>query len=164
MPSTAATTVDSLSLCALQMAHAAAMYRWMLDPEVSRNIGLRTEPTLQKTEEWIKRASTSREFFPLAIHWNGRHIGNVIFDQIAPDGSLARLSTYLGEPDARNQGLGTQALRASIEKAFDERGLQNIWLHVHSDNQRARRVYEKLGFRGDPDRMVLRREDWRLQA
>lgn len=143
------------------MSHAEAMYRWMLDPVVSRNVGLRVEPSLEKTREWIARASQTPAVLALAIYREDRHIGNVVFDQISEDGSSSRLSIYIGEPGSRDQGLGTVAMRAALTRAFTERGFRTIWLTVNDDNARARHVYTKLGFRmNDYGRMELSGEDW----
>ncbi len=91
----------TISLSPLEMSHAAAMYKWMLDPEVSNNIGLRSEPTLLKTRDWIRSALQSESFLPFAIYWIGHHVGNIIFDQIDSKRASARLSLYIGEPEAR---------------------------------------------------------------
>ena len=38
-----------VSLVPIEPAHAENMYRWMCDPEVSDNIGLRSAPSIEKT-------------------------------------------------------------------------------------------------------------------
>ena len=137
---------NCVQLLPLADHHAEAMYRWMLDPEVSGNIGLRSEPSLQRTYDWIARATESASFMPFAIYLRDRHVGNLIFDDIAPDLESARLSIYIGEPDARNKGLGSQALQLAVEEAFAE-GFRAIWLTVHKANERALHTYLKAGFR-----------------
>ena len=42
-----------VSLAPLGPEHAGAMFRWMSDPQVSRNIGLRSEPSPERTSRWI---------------------------------------------------------------------------------------------------------------
>ena len=49
--------------------------------------------------------------------------------------------------DRPGQGLGTAALRRVVELAFGELGASRLWLDVFADNARARRVYERQGFR-----------------
>jgi RimJ/RimL family protein N-acetyltransferase len=53
----------------------------------------------------------------------------------------------IGEKDCWNQGYGTEATRLILEFAFGELGLHRVWLDVDSDNRRARRAYEKAGFK-----------------
>ena len=157
-----------VELKALAPGHASAMYRWMLDPVVSANLGLRSEPSLAKTGDWIARASQGGSFLPLAVYWMERHVGNVIFDQIAA--GSARLSVYIGESDARGKGIGTMALQAALDDVLGGGRFETVWLTVHHRNTRARHVYEKLGFLNAGEalaedipsaRMVLTRADWR---
>ena len=46
----------------------------------------------------------------------------------------------------RDRGLGTEATRLTVRHAFEEQGLNRVGLEVFDFNQRARRVYEKMGF------------------
>lgn len=137
----------TISLSPLDLSHAAAMYKWMLDPEVSKNIGLRSTPTLERTRDWIRRAQQSNSFLPFAICHMGRHVGNLIFDEIDPLRSSARLSIYIGEPDDRGKGFGTEAIRSALATVLAEPGFSMIWLTVHRDNARAFRAYSAIGFR-----------------
>jgi RimJ/RimL family protein N-acetyltransferase len=56
------------------------------------------------------------------------------------------LSIFLGA-DYVNQGLGSDALRTILRYVFQDRGLNAVCLQVAASNARARRVYEKCGFR-----------------
>ncbi|HEX2543238.1 MAG TPA: GNAT family protein [Ramlibacter sp.] len=49
-------------------------------------------------------------------------------------------------PQAQGRGLGTAAVRLALEHARSEAGLRKINLRVRSDNARAIRCYERLGF------------------
>ena len=48
---------------------------------------------------------------------------------------------------SQNKGAGTFAVRSIINHAFDNYGLHRIELEVLSDNERAKHVYEKCGFK-----------------
>ena len=155
------TSIAAIRLLPIEMRHAEAMHRWMLDPEVSRNVGLRTEPSLQKTLDWIAQTADASAFLALAIYSEDRHVGNVVFDQISENAMSARLSIYIGASDERDKGLGTMAMQSALTQAFLERDFQTIWLTVNADNARARHVYAKLGFQAaESGRMELLREVW----
>ncbi len=49
-------------------------------------------------------------------------------------------------PDYRQQGLGTQVMQWLREFAVGQ-GCSAVWLHVFGHNERALRLYEKLGYR-----------------
>lgn len=147
------------TLSRLQPLHAAAMYRWMLDPEVAENLGLRSEPTLERTQRWIESALGDPSVAPFAIEWDGRHVGNVVLDRIDAYLSSTRLSIYVGEPSARGRGIGKLALRAALDEAFAVRALNKVWLTVHESNARAIAAYVAVGFRVEGvlrDEFVLR--------
>lgn len=50
-----------------------------------------------------------------------------------------------------NAGLGQGLLRLMVHDARERLGLARVWLGVWSDNPRAMRAYEAVGFREDPD-------------
>ena len=59
------------------------------------------------------------------------------------DRSLELKRIVIAEP---GHGVGTQVLRAVIDKAFCEFLAHRLWLDVFEDNHRARHVYRSLGF------------------
>jgi RimJ/RimL family protein N-acetyltransferase len=46
----------------------------------------------------------------------------------------------------RGEGIGTRALPLLLDYAFDEREAHRVWLDVVGANERARHVYERVGF------------------
>jgi len=81
----------------------------------------------------------------------------------------------IGDREYWSRGFGTDAMRLIMQFGFYELGLYRLSLSLHSYNNRARRVYEKLGFtyegtlRGDTFRegsrtdgiyMGLLRREW----
>ena len=50
-------------------------------------------------------------------------------------------------PGGRDRGLGTEATRLIVGYGFERLGLHRISLEVYAFNPRARRAYEKAGFR-----------------
>lgn len=122
------------------------MYRWVSSPDIRRNLGLRNEPTLQRTQEWIDCARSDPTIHALAIVRAGVHIGNVVLDQIDSRLRSTRLSIYIGEAEFRGCGLGQAALRAAVGLAFKELKLNKVWLQVHCRNASAIRAYFNVGF------------------
>jgi RimJ/RimL family protein N-acetyltransferase len=137
---------EDVRLTPLAPEHAANMLRWMQDPVVRKNIGLRSEPTLRKTREWIARALRDTSVAAFAIVLDGRHVGNVILDRRDDYLSSMRLSVYVGEPDARSAGVGSTAIHQALCHAFRNQALHKVWLTVHARNDQALKAYERLGF------------------
>jgi RimJ/RimL family protein N-acetyltransferase len=59
----------------------------------------------------------------------------------------AEFAIMIGRKDHWNRGLGGRATRAMLDHAFRDLQLHRVWLHVNRDNERARHVYERVGFR-----------------
>ena len=78
----------------LGLQHTSNMFRWMSDPEVSANLGLRSEPSLEKTQSWLSKALESREILGFAIMSDGSHVGNLVFDRLDEYLSSARISFW----------------------------------------------------------------------
>jgi RimJ/RimL family protein N-acetyltransferase len=135
-----------LILTPLHARHAPAMLTWMRDPEVAENLGLRSEPSLERTLGWIARAADDPDTVPMAIEHAGQHVGNVIIDRIDRYLGTGRLSIYIGEAAARGMKLGQRSLKLAAAHAFDTLGLHKIWLTVHVHNARAIAAYTAAGF------------------
>ena len=122
------------------------MVRWLRDPYVRENVGLRATPTAERTRTWIRRARRDAATHALAVVVGGEHVGNVVLDRIDRALGTARLSVYIGEADARGSGIGRAAVEAALDIAFGELGLNKVWLIVHVENERAIRAYRSAGF------------------
>jgi RimJ/RimL family protein N-acetyltransferase len=130
----------------LKLDHAADMFCWMQDLDVSTNLGLTQTPSLEKTREWIENALKGTSIWPHAILLNGRHVGNVILDQVDLHLECARLSVYIGASEARGSGVGLTGVYHALRECFFEHGLHKVWLTVHARNTRAIRTYAALRF------------------
>jgi RimJ/RimL family protein N-acetyltransferase len=135
-----------VQLVPLRRCHAEAMYRWMCDPEVRENVGVRAEPSLERTEKWIDGALADSSVVPFAIEAGGQHVGNVVLDRIDEHLSTARLSIYVGESSVRGKGIGRAAVREAVEHAFGKLGLNKVWLTVHAHNAAGIAAYVAAGF------------------
>ena len=135
-----------VTLGPLTAANASAMLRWMRDPVVSKNLGLRSEPSEEKTAQWLERAESDPSIEARAILLDGEHVGNVVLDQIDTYLSKARLSIYIGEASARARGVGKAAVTLALELGFTHLGLHKVWLTVHVRNKAAIAAYEAVGF------------------
>lgn len=58
----------------------------------------------------------------------------------------AEFHIMIGETPNQGRGLGTFALNAMLNHAFNNLNLQRVELSVLEDNERARHLYEKCGF------------------
>jgi RimJ/RimL family protein N-acetyltransferase len=122
------------------------MYEWMCNPNVSANIGLRVEPSMDKTLAWINSTVHDPLIRANAIRFQGQHVGNVVLDHVDSYISTVRLSIYIGAPEALHSGVGLTASYLAIIVAFTQMNMHKVWLTVHERNHAAINTYTKLGF------------------
>lgn len=93
----------------------------------------------QPDEEWLKRLADHAWF---AAFGDDRPIGLVAG---AARGNAWILYSMWVAPEARGRGLA-EKLVEQVRSAAEKDGARTLWLHVAEDNDRARRVYRRLGF------------------
>ena len=84
-------------------------------------------------------------------------------------GELRAIDIWIGAPGDRGRGYGAQMMRLALERCFAPAEVAAVLIDPLETNVRARRFYERLGFRkiglrrfGDDDCVVyeMRRADW----
>ncbi|QLY39488.1 pyridoxal-phosphate dependent enzyme [Hujiaoplasma nucleasis] len=73
------------------------------------------------------------------------------FDHFIPTYHLAYIGT---NPNSKGRGLGTELIEYAVNLSDG-----NISLHVDLDNYRAKKLYEKMGFKHIYNRMIFQREE-----
>ena len=81
------------------------------------------------------------------IFLNGEAVGSVYLRDIDLDTKEAEYGIFIGEEGARGKGVGTKSAKLILKYAFEELGLEKIFLRVFKDNPSAVRSYEKAGFK-----------------
>jgi RimJ/RimL family protein N-acetyltransferase len=122
--------------------------RWTNDLEVRRGRGVRDVYSLEAQEEWYteaSRVSPTKVFFTAYDLSDLAPIGVTELRSISTTFGAAELAVSLGE--RRGQGLGSEAVRLTIDWAFNILGLYNVMLEVRDWNLGAIKAYERAGFR-----------------
>jgi aminoglycoside 6'-N-acetyltransferase len=164
----------AIALRPATLADLALLRRWDRDPDVAAATGDDGE---YEWETELPRAVAWREL--LIAEAGGRPVGML---QIivpaeeethywgdAPPG-LRAIDIWIGDAADRGRGLGTAIMRAALEHCFADASVAAVLIDPLARNTRARRFYERLGFRavgprrfGSDDCMVYRldRDAWR---
>jgi RimJ/RimL family protein N-acetyltransferase len=141
---------EKVGLALMRREDVQAFARWNQDLEFTANIGTPGEAhTLEMRQEAFERNSRVRadsvEFAVMALP-DGVLVGfGGLFD--ITRALTATLFVGIGERSYRGKGYGLEATRLICEYGFFFRSLHNIKVEVNSYNQRAIRLYERLGFR-----------------
>jgi len=127
---------------------APASYRWFANPDVTAYLPLagKSKLPLEDIKAYLARvATTDRPDLAVTIDLLDRGpIGCGGFRNF--DADAAELSLVLGEPSVWGQGLGTEAMQLLLAFAFDQLALKRVWLLVRADNQRAVKLFGRMGF------------------
>jgi len=128
----------------------ALFVRWLNDDRTTRTLALRSPLSLALEEGWFGRLLEHHGndvwHFVICRADDGRPVGAIDLHDIDHVNGSASLGIVIGDPADTNQGYGSDALRALLAFGFGELRLERIWLDVYAYNDRARRVYERVGF------------------
>ncbi len=137
-----------------------AMCSLLLDPEARVLTGSVHDEAQAQTQEspaedkllrdWYATRNDQTDRLDLAItdRATGACVGEAVLSQWDPGNESCDFRILIG-PSGRNRGLGTEATRLIIGYGFERLGLHRISLEVYAFNPRARRAYEKVGFRSE---------------
>ncbi len=130
-------------------ADAPAVQRWFSTPRVTEGLVEQRESfSDDEAGAWVERAAQAGG---ADLKW-----AVTVDDREEPAGFTAlygvgrqaapELGILIGDPDLWGQGVGTEAQRLTIARAFDELGAHRVTELILVANGAARRVVERLGF------------------
>jgi RimJ/RimL family protein N-acetyltransferase len=119
-----------------------------VDDETKRLTGSHRQFGPAELEHWYSTRGEQADRIDWAIleKSTGSWAGEVVLNDLDPDNKSCGFRILLQGPRFYGRGLGTEATRLAVEHAFAV-GVHRIELEVYDFNPRARRVYEKIGFR-----------------
>ena len=149
-----------------------------MDDDGLRLTGTHRSFTLEEIRAWFgsRHAATDRWDLSVVERATGRWIGELALLDWDADNHSCGFRIALA-PEGRDRGYGTEATRLVVDRAFADLPVHRIQLEVYAFNPRARRVYERVGFRvegvlraalrwdgeyHDTLVMGLLRDDWEL--
>ena len=125
-----------------------ALLRWLSDPEVMAFYGRPPSTLAEARGEFLEPSSLPCWRF--IIEADGRAIGEIQYSFSYADVTWsAGIDIFIGEPAARDRGLGTEAIRTVLQYLFETKGVSRVVIDPEPSNRRAIRAYEKAGFRLD---------------
>jgi RimJ/RimL family protein N-acetyltransferase len=166
-----------------ERAEIPLFVRWFSEARTSRTLAFISPLSLPLEERWfeqmLEHQGQDRWHFVICAQADDRPVGSIDLHEVDMRNGSAGLGIAIGDPDDTGRGYGSDALRAILTFGFDELRLERIWLDVYDFNERARRVYERVGFvhegtlrhalfsagsHRDIHRMAILREEWSALA
>lgn len=121
---------------------------WRNTPSVMQNFIFRQKFTPEMHRNWLATKVATGQVVQYIIEEKatGRPVGSVYYRDVDHGNHSAEYGIFIGEPDARGKGFGTETARLFTEFGFRQLGLHRISLRLLAENLPARRSYEKAGF------------------
>jgi RimJ/RimL family protein N-acetyltransferase len=152
-PEAAATPIirgDRVYLRPAERSDIATFVRWLNDAETSVYLSAYAPLSNAMEERWFEdilaRQGQDAYFFVACLLADSRPIGTVSLFRIDRTNGNAGVGIMIGEKDLLGQGLGSAAMNAIVDFGFGMLRLERIWLDVYDFNERARRMYDRIGF------------------
>jgi RimJ/RimL family protein N-acetyltransferase len=158
---------EKIFLVALEPEKMAELFNsWASDTEYWRLAN--SDPVIpfsvESIKTWLDEHLYDKDdfFFAIKTIQDNRPIGDINLTGIDWIHRNAYLGISIGEREEWGKGYGTDAVRVILRYAFNELNLQRVSLTVFDYNHRAKRAYEKAGFRMEGrQRGFLKREGQR---
>ena len=147
----------------LSASDAENIVRWRSDAAVASQLFSERPPTIAEHEAWfvsLEQGGDRREFV-IVLKDSDRPIGTIGLSNIDTERGQAEYGILIGESDCRYKGMAREASELILKYAFEELDLKRVGLNLFADNATARHLYEKLGFRVDPELATVRVKDGR---
>lgn len=126
-------------------------YEYLNDSETKRLLVNKIPyPTiLEQEEKWFESLIDSKETYNFAIEdlETGKYIGGCGINSINWLHRTATIGIFIGEKNYWGKGYGTDAVETLVKFIFEQMNLNKIKLNVFSFNERAKKCYEKCGFK-----------------
>ena len=124
------------------------LMRWLKDPDVMAFYGLPPANLAEARQIYLEPSGLPAWRF--IVEDRGRPIGEMQYYYSYTDATWsAGIDIFIGEPDARDRGRGTEAIRTVLQYLFETKGVSRVVIDPEPSNRRAIRAYEKAGFRLD---------------
>jgi RimJ/RimL family protein N-acetyltransferase len=137
--------MEEIRLRPMLAEHVGATFGWLEDGDLRAAIDSRGAPEPEEHAAYWARRLAAKDEEAYAVTAGGRHVGNggLLVD---PRRRKAELWLYIGEPASRGAGVGREAARLLLERAFAGLGLRRAAVRVVSTNPAAVRFWRSLGF------------------
>jgi RimJ/RimL family protein N-acetyltransferase len=132
----------------LEIKDLALRVKWINDREVSKTLMFDYPTSVAKTEKWFQNTlmDDSKKNFSIIRIDTDAVVGMAGLLDIDQKHKRAQLYITIGEKDNWGKGIATEVIPILLRYGFEELGLNKIYLYTLPSNERARQLYERIGF------------------
>lgn len=142
-----------ITLRPFEKKDAKRMYEIINIPEVLYLTGsvesseetIKSDISIKQIEDWYGSLSYADNRLDLAIEYRGKVIGEVVLNDYNEDESEINFRVLM-DTEYTSKGIGFIAISMFLDYACKNLDIKKIVLGVYEFNERAKYVYEKIGF------------------
>ncbi len=141
---------DRIYLSPRSIEDAEIYTKWMNDFEVTDYTGRSaTVLTLDAEKKYLenKNINSDATAFAIVDLKTDEMVGTLSLENVNYNHRTAVLGIFIGNPDYRSNGYGTEAIKLLLDYGFNYMNLNSVNLSVLDCNERAIKCYKKCGFK-----------------
>ena len=130
---------------------AEDMYKYASDPDVGPIAGWPPHQSVEESLDVIRNVLNGQEAYALCLKEDGKAIGAIELklnghNDLSDRDDECELGYWIGKP-FWGQGLMPEAAMEMLRHAFEDCGMQKVWVGYYEGNTKSKRVQEKCRFR-----------------
>jgi RimJ/RimL family protein N-acetyltransferase len=143
---------NKVRLVPLEQNHLDSIMEGWNNPEMRKFLGGYIPHSRETEKEWIQstleKMKNRTEFvFVIEKLLDDSFLGTVAIHGIDWLSRTGDVGIAIHKPENWNKGYGTEAMQLLIEFCWTSLNMRRLELSVHDFNERAKKLYEKLGFK-----------------
>ena len=149
--STLSTQTERLILRRWNENDAEDLFKYASDPDVGPIAGWPAHQSIDESRDVIKNVLSGKETYAICLKEDGKAIGAIELklnghtDMTNRDDEC-EMGYWLGKP-FWGQGIMPEAVKEMLRHAFEDCGMQKVWIGYYEGNTKSKRVQEKCGFK-----------------
>ncbi len=139
---------DNLIYKPVSLDHLSQNYvNWLNDFDVYKYMETGGNYTIEELKSFLTEIEKKQIlFWGIHLKKSNQHIGNIKIDPVNTKHGTAEYGIMIGEKQEWGKGYAKEATLEIINYCFEELRIRKITLGVISENSKAVKLYEKIGF------------------
>ena len=130
---------------------AEDLYKYASDPDVGPIAGWPPHQSVDESRDVIKNVLSGKEAYAICLKEDGKAVGAIELKlnghtDMTDRDDECEMGYWLGKP-FWGQGIMPEAVKEMLRHAFEDCGMQKVWIGYYEGNTKSKRVQEKCGFK-----------------
>lgn len=138
--------LNKVTLRLITESDTELIVKWRNQTDVRKNFFFRETFTEEMHRKWLDEKVKTGQVVQFIIMLDNTPIGSTYLRDIDRKKGSAEYGVFIGESDARGQGVGSQVLKMTLDYAESILKLNTVYARVISDNLSSLNVFLHSGF------------------